>query len=568
MAFANIFIPKCDLAQELKAQTRQELESRLIYTAKKHYKCESAAVSLHLYRQTQNSAYLEKVFSFLKNGRYLNEFTKLLTHLTANEIEQLPMEKILGEQVEMYATFITKKGTNPNSQFTYHGHSLSLFDEIELAFTFYQDQYPQSDLNDLIKQKLIQLKDNRLYTELSHIEFYLDRISQGDYATDRFYSLLNEFSKNSNSKYSDRTIFALIQLLMHSNLKDKKIEAEKLYTLFSSKRAGRKLKKKLVKSYGKVFNDTETYNRDILISSLLQKRVSPSIDLSSQQNSNELSVMGGKEQEQMVYLPLNSQASDHINAVDVLTRLGAVGILMAFDRPIMDAIQNNHTSLLDGIAAFGNMFGETTALVPTVLGSFAVGLVFDNDQAKDVAVASLSSVILGQLVVEVMKSATHRQRPANSDSPYVFDGPDWTSGNTSFPSGHSAAAWSIATVFAEEFKDQYKWSPYVAYGIAAMTSYARMNYNRHWASDVVLGALVGHYSAKFAIKWYRKHLQDSVHQIQLSPLIGSSMGIGVTIQRRVWEAIDQWPVENLIQLHAKLVGDENLEPLYSTFRVN
>ena len=36
-----------------------------------------------------------------------------------------------------------------------------------------------------------------------------------------------------------------------------------------------------------------------------------------------------------------------------------------------------------------------------------------------------------------------------------------------------------------------KWVQYVAYGIATMVAFARVDYDVHWASDVLAGAIIG-----------------------------------------------------------------------------
>jgi membrane-associated phospholipid phosphatase len=59
---------------------------------------------------------------------------------------------------------------------------------------------------------------------------------------------------------------------------------------------------------------------------------------------------------------------------------------------------------------------------------------------------------------------------------------------TAYPSGHTSNAFAVATVFAEELGGPAGW---VAYPIAAGVAWSRINDEAHWASDVVLGALVG-----------------------------------------------------------------------------
>jgi membrane-associated phospholipid phosphatase len=60
----------------------------------------------------------------------------------------------------------------------------------------------------------------------------------------------------------------------------------------------------------------------------------------------------------------------------------------------------------------------------------------------------------------------------------------------SFPSGHTAGAFSVASVVAAEYRD----TPGVGaafYAAASLTALARVNDNEHWATDVVAGAALG-----------------------------------------------------------------------------
>lgn len=99
-------------------------------------------------------------------------------------------------------------------------------------------------------------------------------------------------------------------------------------------------------------------------------------------------------------------------------------------------------------------------------------------------------------ITQLLKNTTHIQRPDNSN--YV-----------SFPSGHTAQAFAAATFLSEEYKYKYKWMPYVSYGIATSVGILRMVNNKHYISDVLVGAGIGYLSMKIAYwthqyKWNRK----------------------------------------------------------------
>ncbi|WP_336518243.1 phosphatase PAP2 family protein [Pollutibacter soli] len=89
--------------------------------------------------------------------------------------------------------------------------------------------------------------------------------------------------------------------------------------------------------------------------------------------------------------------------------------------------------------------------------------------------------------------------------------PDGTAHN-SFPSGHTAQAFAAATFLSEEYKHRFKWMPYVSYGIASGVGLLRMANNRHYISDVLLGAGIGILTTKVTYwthqyKWGRKNAE-------------------------------------------------------------
>jgi len=103
-----------------------------------------------------------------------------------------------------------------------------------------------------------------------------------------------------------------------------------------------------------------------------------------------------------------------------------------------------------------------------------------------------------------MKVATRRLRP--SDIPPTGNFSDTffrshvspTGINTSFPSGHAAAAFSVAAVFAHRYR-QHRWVPWVAYGMASAIGFSRVTTQAHFPSDVFLGAALGYAITKFDV---------------------------------------------------------------------
>lgn len=86
--------------------------------------------------------------------------------------------------------------------------------------------------------------------------------------------------------------------------------------------------------------------------------------------------------------------------------------------------------------------------------------------------------------------------------------PDGTS-NNSFPSGHTATAFSGAEFLWQEYKDVSVGYGIAGYVVAAGTGAFRIYNNRHWLSDVAAGAGIGILSTKiayWAYPWLNRHI--------------------------------------------------------------
>lgn len=115
---------------------------------------------------------------------------------------------------------------------------------------------------------------------------------------------------------------------------------------------------------------------------------------------------------------------------------------------------------------------------------------------KNRTVILLKGELLMTGVVFGLKKLTHQLRPDNS-------------AYTSFPSGHTAQAFAAATFLSEEYKSKFKWMPYLAYGIASSVGVLRVANNKHYISDVLVGAGLGILSMKMSYlthqyKWNKK----------------------------------------------------------------
>lgn len=109
----------------------------------------------------------------------------------------------------------------------------------------------------------------------------------------------------------------------------------------------------------------------------------------------------------------------------------------------------------------------------------------------------IKSELLCLATVYGLKYVSLEQRPDGTD-------------DHSFPSSHTAQAFMAATFLSEEYKHRFPWMPYAAYTLASGVGAMRIANNRHYLSDVLIGAGIGILSQKLAYwthqyRWKRKH---------------------------------------------------------------
>jgi membrane-associated phospholipid phosphatase len=120
-------------------------------------------------------------------------------------------------------------------------------------------------------------------------------------------------------------------------------------------------------------------------------------------------------------------------------------------------------------------------------GFYLAGLVFKSETAKMVALDCLAATfITNEIVTPGLKNAFGRQRPYYNSGIYRFEP---FSGHDSFPSGHTAIAFVNASVIASHYRQ--RWVKILVYGVASAVAFARINYDVHFLSDVVAGAVIG-----------------------------------------------------------------------------
>lgn len=174
-------------------------------------------------------------------------------------------------------------------------------------------------------------------------------------------------------------------------------------------------------------------------------------------------------------------ASDSTNATTLLKKsivplsLIGLGVIInksnfekKFQTTLRDKVGNNYEFCIDNHLQYAPIIEMYSA---DILGIKAKNNWFN--QTKYLFISNLISAT----ITHSLKIITHKERPNGS--------------HHSFPSGHTTLAFTNACVLYNEFKNSSPILAYSGYALAATTGSFRMINNKHWMSDVLVGAGIG-----------------------------------------------------------------------------
>lgn len=202
----------------------------------------------------------------------------------------------------------------------------------------------------------------------------------------------------------------------------------------------------------------------------------------------------------------------------VATFAAIEGALFLADKPVQDYATKlmDRNSNFKGLSHYITNFGATyEGYTLAALGLY--GFVFRNEKVKTTTLLATQSYIVAGAMEGILKFVTGRQRPNyiadETDPKPRFHGPSFSvkTGSTSFPSGHTTAAFAAATVYAQEYKDR-PWVPILAYSAASLIGLSRITENKHWITDVFAGAALGYVTGLQVVRNYHRYAYLQNHK--------------------------------------------------------
>ncbi|MDQ6886813.1 MAG: phosphatase PAP2 family protein [Gemmatimonadota bacterium] len=156
---------------------------------------------------------------------------------------------------------------------------------------------------------------------------------------------------------------------------------------------------------------------------------------------------------------------------------------------------------------------------------YTVGRVGHFDRVADLGLHGTEAIVFAEVVNGLVKGIGGRARPyvVNDTNPHDFAfGRGFRKGTdySSFPSGHTVAGFAAAAAVTSETS---RWWPHstwlvapVMFGGATAIGLARLYNDKHWASDIIMGAGIGTFSGLKIVRYNHSHPHNHLDRMLLS----------------------------------------------------
>lgn len=229
---------------------------------------------------------------------------------------------------------------------------------------------------------------------------------------------------------------------------------------------------------------------------------------------------------------------------------GATVLMFPLDRELATTIRDSGLVADRRIEELAKTIGFLGSPGPFIIGGtmYLVGRWGGMPRLAHLAVHGTEAIIVGVALTGVLKTTLGRARPyATADTnpgDFGFGRGFRSDRYQAFPSGHATTAFAVAAAVTSETAEWWPRSRWIVgpvlYGGATLVGVSRMYQDKHWASDIVMGAAIGVFAGLKTVRFNhtragnrldRLLLGDDALQLQVRPGPDGTLSV---VARRRW----------------------------------
>jgi hypothetical protein len=189
--------------------------------------------------------------------------------------------------------------------------------------------------------------------------------------------------------------------------------------------------------------------------------------------------------------------------IGTLATAGAVGLTYVFDSNIRDKVQGSKSSALDSATDVGEIIGNPFVHLGIAGAIYGGGALADSPKWQEMGEMLGEAALLADASGFILKEAIGRSRPFVNGDKGNFKPFGFKSDYDSMPSLHTASSFAMASVMASTSDSILTKALY--YSAATFVGFSRIYQDKHWASDVILGAAIGELCGRVVTSYHASH---------------------------------------------------------------
>jgi membrane-associated phospholipid phosphatase len=205
----------------------------------------------------------------------------------------------------------------------------------------------------------------------------------------------------------------------------------------------------------------------------------------------------------------------------------ATGLAFSLDPKIKESVTHQRSASFDNVTGYGEKYGSISYAGIFAGGMYLTGKILGDKNISTTGRMLVESVLYTGLTVSLVKYAVGRSRPYTNEGPSNVFAYTFQESNVSFPSGHTAIAFTVSTVLSRRINNPFATA--ALYGLAGFTGYQRIYDDKHWFSDVFVGAAIGYFIGNSIVDSEENRTKNNyLSNVTVMPSL-SSTGAGLNL---------------------------------------